>query len=234
MVKSFPWWAMSVFTGLIALAGMSHLVTADQAAVRIMPLGDSITQGYSTSYRRPLWLALRDAGKNMDFVGSMDGHYAGGEEPGDYDVDHEGHWGWTADEVLARIGHWVVRSDPDIVLLHLGTNDIGRGQDPPGVVDEILRIIERIRAYNPGIHVLLAAIIPVDHEAANERVSQFNAALAELAQSLDSGPSRVLLVDQFEGFDAGRDTYDGLHPNAGGIRKMAAKWFAALQPLVDE
>jgi acyl-CoA thioesterase-1 len=234
LLKQITSWPMFVITGLIALAGMAQFVSADRAAVRIMPLGDSITQGYSASYRRSLWLALREAGKKVDFVGTMDSHYAGGPGPGDYDVDHEGHWGWTADEVLARIGDWVARSDPDIVLLHLGTNDIGGGQDPGGTVKEIAGIIIRIRAHNPGIHVLLASIIPVDHEAANARVRQFNAALGELVQSLDSGSSRVLLVDQFEGFDAGLDTYDGLHPNAGGIQKMTAKWLPALASLLNQ
>jgi lysophospholipase L1-like esterase len=44
----------------------------------------------------------------------------------------------------------------------------------------------------------------------------------------------VVLVDQFAGFDAEQDTYDGTHPNVGGSQKIADKWFAAMQPLLQK
>lgn len=208
-------------------------MAAGDDVTRIMPLGDSITQGYTASYREPLWIALRDADWNVDFVGSMDRYYGGGAQAGNYDTDHEGHWGWFADEVLERIADWVKRSDPDIVLMHLGTNDVGTGQDPLETAGEIARIIALLRQHDPGIHVLLAAIIPVDHATANERIRKYNRALAELAGSQDSTASRVLLVDQFTGFDAAQDTYDGIHPNGAGNRKMVARWLAVLERLAQ-
>ena len=42
----------------------------------------------------------------------------------DFDINHEGHWGWRADEVLAKIDGWAEQTTPDIVLVHLGSNDI--------------------------------------------------------------------------------------------------------------
>lgn len=199
--------------------------------LRIMPLGDSITQGYAASYREPLWHALQDAGWEVDFVGSMDRYYGGGMRPQQYDPDHEGHWGWFADEVLARIADWAARAEPDIALVHLGTNDIGSGQGPQDTVKEVERIVGLLRQQNPNIHVLLAAIIPIGHAGANIRVKTYNAALGALAGSLDDARSRILLVDQFSGFDASQDTYDGLHPNESGIQKMAIRWLSALQQL---
>ena len=215
--------------GLLCLSFASKS-DAEQSAVRIMPLGDSITQGASESYREPLWYALRDAGKEVDFVGSMKNFYAQADHS--EDPDHEGHWGWRADEVLAEIDEWTAAADPHIVLLHLGTNDIGSGQDPVHTTDEIRQIIERLRHHNSTVHVLLAAIIPVDHAVANERFAAFNTRLMQLAQEMDSTASRVILVDQFEGFDARQDTYDGLHPNASGIEKMTAKWMLGLSELL--
>jgi lysophospholipase L1-like esterase len=205
----------------------------DGASLRIMPLGDSITQGMQASYRRPLWNALHEAGWHVDFVGSMNKGYLGLGETRDYDSDHEGHWGWMADEVLDRIDEWSAKANPDIVLVHIGTNDIGSGESIPGTVDEVRQIIERLRARNPGVHVLLAAIIPSAHEQMRERIREFNLRLSALAEDLDSDSSRVILVDQFTGFDASLDTYDGLHPNDEGIKKMSSRWFDALQPLLE-
>ena len=212
-------------------SGMTS-IEAESLPIRIMPLGDSITQGYNNSYRRPLWLALREAGWEVDFVGSMSEGYAGGIESNDYDSDHEGHWGWFADEVLERIDEWAVQAKPEIVLIHLGTNDVGSGQNIPETAEEIKQIVERLRAHNPHVHVLLASIIPVAHEMAEERIRLYNIQLADLAEQLDTTSSRVVLVDQFTGFDARQDTYDGIHPNDEGNNKMSQKWFGALESLL--
>lgn len=221
--------------GSVALGGLllfdADNVRAEKVPLRIMPLGDSITQGHRDSYRRYLWLALKRAGIDADFVGSMNRGY-GAEFPiEDFDRDHEGHWGWRADHVLAHIDAWAARARPDVVLLHLGTNDIGAGQDIDDTAQEIARIIQRLRHHNSGIHVLLAAIIPMDHERVTRRIERFNTALAVLAAAIDTPTSRVVLVDQFAGFDAEQDTYDGTHPNEAGNNKIADKWLAALQAL---
>ena len=217
---------IALFTG----TGMGE---TDQPPIRIMPLGDSITQGYAESYRRPLWLALRKAGWDVDFVGSMKQGYAGGVESSGYDADHEGHWGWFADEVLGRIDEWSAQAEPQIVLLHLGTNDVGSGQDISETADEIRQIIQRLRAHNPHVHVLLAAIIPVAHKMAEERIRRFNLQLAAVAKELDTSSSRIVLVDHFTGFDAKQDTYDGIHPNDVGNNKMSNKWLDALEPFLQ-
>jgi mannan endo-1,4-beta-mannosidase len=41
----------------------------------------------------------------------------------------------------------------------------------------------------------------------------------------------VRVVDQFAGYDAVADNRDGVHPNELGSKKIADRWFAALQPL---
>ena len=131
--------------------------------IRVMLLGDSITQANTehVSYRRPLWQKLNEAGfNNVDFVGSSQENQGGSNPNPDFDLDHEGHWGWFADEVLERIGDWAVRATPDIVLMHLGTNDIGSGQDIAETTNEIREIVQRLRVHNPRVHVLLAMLRP--------------------------------------------------------------------------
>ena len=95
------------------------------------------------------------------------------------------------------------------------------------------QIISRLRVHNAYIHVLLAAIIPMASDRVSERIMRYNAGLGALARSLDTPGSRVMLVDQFQGFDPERDTYDGLHPNESGARKMAAKWIESLELLTQ-
>ncbi len=223
--------SIALFVVLHAYPGYAM---ADEAPLRIMPLGDSITQGYRDSYRRPLWWELKRAGIEADFVGSMTQGYATDSQAGDFDHDHEGHWGWRADHVLTHVDAWAARALPDVVLLHLGTNDIGVGQDGDGTAQEIARIIQRLRHHNPGVHLLLAAIIPVDHNRITQRIELFNQALENIAARMDTPASRVVIVDQFAGFDAEQDTYDGTHPNDAGNIKIADKWLAAIQALLEE
>lgn len=202
--------------------------------LRVMPLGDSITQGAraALTYRRPLWHALEAAGHDVDFVGSVSRTYRPSGEASDFDADHEGHWGWRADQILRHIDDWAARARPHVVLLHIGTNDIGAGQDIDETVSEVRAIVARLRAHNPRVAVLVAAIIPLVGGAVTASVEAYNGRLRTLAGELDRPAARVVLVDHFSGFDPQMDSYDGVHPNASGAAKMAQRWLAALNALL--
>jgi len=199
---------------------------------RVMPIGDSITAGsvLRDSYRRPLWHLLNDAGLDTDFVGSRNT-----EVPNpDFDTDHQGFSGWTADQFLenGRMERWAQDYLPDVVLIHLGTNDIFQGQSVSSTIDEIGQIIDSVRGTNPRVIVLVAQIIPTS-DPSRPSLQPFNEAIPDLVSSKDSADSPVRLVDQYTGFDATVDTNDGIHPNVSGENKMAQKWFDALQPLLS-
>ena len=199
-----------------------------------MPLGDSITQADShhSSYRRPLWTLLRQAGYEIEFVGSSQTHFGGPPPHADFDLDHEGHWGWRTDQILVHISDWVRAAQPDIVLIHLGTNDLRAAQSLDSTMDELWDLIQALREENPSIKVLLAQLIPIaGHEA---EVEQLNQRIALIAEYMDIERSPVLLVDQFSGFNPAvdQDTYDGVHPNEVGEQKLAEKWFSALQQVL--
>ena len=52
---------------------------------------------------------------------------------------------------------------PDIVLLHIGTNDLNAfGKTPEHVVTEIEKIISILQTWNPNVDILVAEIIPFD------------------------------------------------------------------------
>lgn len=225
--------AMILRRGLLAMVlacgCAGRAVQGDPQGIRIMPLGDSITQGdYArASYRRPLWHLLRQSGYSVDFVGSMRRNYIAGPFHRDFDHDHEGHWGWTIHEILEHIEDWIKSARPDAVLIHLGSNDLFQGKVPEQVAEELGSLIEAIRRVSPHAALFVAELIPA--QGMEERFAEANRYIRSLRErSTESSP--VIVVDHFSGFDPDRHTYDGVHPNAEGEKRMAERWFAALAP----
>ncbi len=201
------------------------------APIRIMPLGNSITQSYTgyDSYRRPLWHRLKNAGYAVDFVGSQQSNHNGPPAHPDFDLDHEGHSGWRADQLLASIGSWATTYRPDVVLMHVGSNDMFQSQSVSSTMGELGQIIDRIRAANPNVKILLAKLIlPTEWYGRLARVKALNDAIPGLVTQKNTTQSPVILVDQSAGFYAATDTFDGVHTNGSGENKMAARWYDAL------
>jgi hypothetical protein len=230
-------------TVLLAAIGscfLGYVVNADAEndTITIAPYGNSITQaaGDRQSYRYPLWKKLIDANIAFDFVGSMNTNFGGNPSRPDYkgkkfDMDHEGHWGWRADEILNKSGdninNWLTRYTPDMVLLHIGTNDCIQGQNKDGTLDEIKQIIGKLRADNPNVVIFLANLIPCNSASAS--VNDLNSGIKPLATQLTTTVSPVIFVDQNTGINPQTDLYDGIHPGPTGEEKMAQKWFDAIK-----
>jgi lysophospholipase L1-like esterase len=206
-----------------------------QVKIKIMPLGDSITHGSPmyNSYRRSLWLKLQEAKYDVDFVGGLKENEGGPPPNSDFDLDHHGHWGWTTDKLVPEIWHWTRDNQPDIVLLHAGTNDCFGEKSIEGIRDNIGRIIDQLRSEQPAVKVLVAQIIPTaaPYQAVNTKITALNALLPALAAEKTTQQSPVVVVDQNTGFssDEGVDLYDGVHPNVRGEEKIAAQWYKALR-----
>lgn len=201
--------------------------------VRVMPLGDSITEGFrnEVTWRWFLWQQLLDAGYEVDFVGSQRGAYRGPPKLRDFDQDHEGHWGWRADGVAARVEGWARAARPDVVLLHLGTNDVASRQSARSTKDDLRRIVGRLRRVNRDVTVLLAQVIPLARR--ESVILALNREIAALAREASTARSPVVLVDQFSRFDVRRLSDDGIHPNTIGEARMADRWYAALAPVLE-
>lgn len=251
----------ALIPGLLAVILLFTLTVAARAdksdeVYRILPLGDSITQAEANraSYRYPLWRMLVDSGLAFDFVGSLKKHqdrYSKGTPPQpdyegeSFDRDHEGHFGWTADEIIkgrdfdngsgsGKLTEWVEGYDADIALVHLGTNDAFNRQSNESTVNELKEIIRILREDNPEVTVLLAKLIPVKHDPGNaDVVESLNEAIPQVVADMHTEQSPVILVDHFNGFDAEEDTYDGVHPNESGETRMAQRWFEAIMDVVE-
>lgn len=213
-------------------------------AIRILPLGNSITQADNEhlSYRYVLWTRLVDLGIEVDFVGSTREHFGGtpsypSHAGRSFDPDHEGHWGWRADHILAGRGsgglaQWLGLYDADIVLMHLGTNDVFAGQDEAETLDELTQIVMQLRSDNPEVAILWALLIPTEDADIAASIASLNTQAAAVARALDSSESPVRVVDLNQGFDAAAWTYDGVHPSLVGETWMAERWLTAIQAIL--
>ncbi len=203
--------------------------TPVSTSISIMLLGDSITQSTHAhySYRYFLWKKLLDSNVNFDFVGSMTTNYGGNPQWPDYlgktfDSDHESHWGLRADEVFNILKQKPHK--PDIVLVHLGTNDEIQGHSTTSTINDLRNIVTNLRQKNPHVTIFLAKIIPY-RSTLNPTL---NNSLASLVAELNTVNSPVILVDQQSGFDVNTDTFDRVHPSLSGEQKIADRWYDAI------
>ncbi len=200
--------------------------------VRIMPLGDSITYGVGSTdgagYRARLEDRLSTAGFRVDFVGSRDAGPAG------MDDDNEGHSGWTISRLARRVDRWLAAYRPEIVLLHIGTNDVRTDGYRSGAARRLGVLLNRIRRDRPTAYVYVARIAGSRQPDLQRRIDAYNRGVAGVVAARRD--AFVHVVDQ-TAVRAPR-----LHPNDAGYAAMADNWFAALmdmraessgQPVVD-
>lgn len=208
------------------------------APARVMPLGNSITYGtygssvdtrppeLITGYRQPLYLNLVDAGYYVDFVGEFQN---GQEASPSFDPDHQGVPGIKADEVADQVYDWLEVNPTDVVLLHIGTNDIAFSDPVMQVVADVTFLLDEIDRYeaDSGTHVtvVLARIINrTGNKTKQENTTLYNEKLQEMADERVANGDDIIVVDHESALDYSTDLADTLHPNDDGYAKMATVW----------
>ncbi|MDQ1287089.1 MAG: hypothetical protein QG622_654 [Actinomycetota bacterium] len=223
-------WIAGAVVGLVLTVG-AGMVNAPVASaesnggVRVMPLGDSITDGFNVAggYRIELWKKLVAGGYKIDFVGSLSN---GPASLGDH--DHEGHSGWTIDQVNNNVVNWLKTTTPRTILLHIGTNDMM--SNAATAPTRLSNLLDRITTTAPTADVFVSTIIPMS--MADSAVRTFNAAIPGIVQTKASAGRKVHLVDMYKALTTA-DLADGVHANATGYAKMADAWFKALQSVPE-
>jgi len=218
-------------------------------ACKVLALGDSITWGinYGGGYRIKLFTHTSTDQKNITFVGYDTGNPPDstalaklGSASAQWVNKHEGHSGWTIqqDDDLVT-GKSTANNDgvnytgkkvvadfgPNIVLVHLGTNDLNLGQ-ASGAPDRLGTLIDHIVAAAPDALVVVAKIIPLPSQAA--AVTTFNNAIPGVVQQRTSAGKHVIVVDQFSALTS--SDMDQVHPFESGYEKMAVVWYNAIKP----
>jgi lysophospholipase L1-like esterase len=195
-------------------------------SLKIMPLGDSITYGEGIpgygGYRNLLGALLESDGYLFDFVGSQQS----GEDvlP---DADNEGHPGWRISNIKQGIDSdgWLEIYQPDIILLHIGSNDLRYGNSTYAP-DNLSVLLDDILARLPETHVVVAQIIRTRWGSDAKHRFYNDAILGVVA----SKGARVSVVDMRDVLSK-NDFTTLYHPSPEGYDKMAHAWKSAISAL---
>jgi len=215
---------------------------------KILPLGDSITWGVgdegNAGYRGPLFALAVAAGQKITFTGSLSNGPAtvSGQA---FPKSNEGHSGWGVSRVNPNSGGGkgiatlipspalTTGGTPDIILLHIGTNDLGFFSATQTLGD-LTGLIDSLITNAPDALLVVAQIIPLGY-GDNKATQDYNKGIPALVQQRASAGKHIILVNQYDGFTASSMIgSDLVHPNHAGYQAMANKWYAAIGPLLPK
>jgi lysophospholipase L1-like esterase len=276
-------WTLSALVVALTATLLAPRVSGDAAPVwRIYPLGDSITYGSSTprdtpgGYRGPLDQLLLRGEVAHRFIGVQSGNAtpvlaAEGQD------HHDGHPGYRIDQVTADLagsphnrgdagGHWLTglgsrpALTPDIVLIHLGTNDIIEDYDPVAtgrprphatrnpkqfaadMAARLQLLVDTIHRLRPRARIAVATIAPLGWPQFAPVVAEYAAAVTRLVDRERARHHAVVLADvraAFASTAATSSSYapvllspDKIHPSAAGYALMATVFERAVDELI--
>lgn len=194
---------------------------------KILPLGDSITEGIGSDigmgggYRAPLFGLAVEGGKDITFLGRRTGQGPSTVNGEPFPKNHEGYSGHTIEQLMGEMDGWPFDGEPHIILLHIGTNDVFR--QPDGIPQRLGQILDQLIERNPQALIAISTIIPLDFGS----VDTYNQAIPGVVQERIDAGAHLLLVDQFTGFPTS-ELGDGVHPNEAGYARMAQVWYDAI------
>lgn len=75
----------------------------------------------------------------------------------DYDGDNEGHGGLLATDLArdSRLERWLGDTKPDIVMMHLGSNDVWSTKKPEEILGALDKLVDQMRASKEGINIMV-------------------------------------------------------------------------------
>lgn len=178
----------------------------------ILAFGNSLTAGFGLAPDR-------------SFAALLDRELRG--EGFDARVINGGVSGDTTSEGLRRLDG-LLRHDPDLVLVELGTNDLLMGLPVETIRSNLERIVDT--CLETGADVVLAGVRSLEGMD-GDYSERFHAAYSELASSRDI----ALIPDFLPGIPGDPECTlpDGLHPNEGGVERIVQTVVPHLRPYVS-
>lgn len=208
-------------------------LASTRTPLKILTIGDSITQGMSGdwTWRYRLYGMLTAQGRPVDMVGMTKGvadpvttsknlDYANPN----FDADHAGNGGMRISAMRYDVSQIVSATQPDLVLLALGINDLAGGVRPKTVADLTYQMVLDIRRAKPGVHIV------VSHQATTwvPGVTEYNQRVSAHAANLNRPSQRVVINPVPANYRHQQDTWDKYHPNAIGEMKIAHQMLRTL------
>jgi len=217
---------------------------------KILPLGDSITEGCCTApeggYRIELFTKAVNSKQTITFVGGTLG--IGDAAPNGpttvagqpFPQGNEGNGGYTINSPSTKGGIAGAITDqscstykPSIVLLMIGTNDILQNIDLGNAPTRLGNLMDEIISDAPSALLVVSSIPPCCNDTT---VQAYNATIPEMVKTRTQAGKHVLFVDAHAAFvkDANYKTdyisSDGLHPSANGYAVIGDLFYAAISP----
>jgi lysophospholipase L1-like esterase len=209
-------------------------------ACKILPLGDSITEGFGASgnvggYRIELFRQTVMASQNITFVGNLNNGPATVEGK-TFPKKHEGHGGWTISQISGIADSTLSTNKPDIVLLKIGTNDVN-GTGAASAPTNLRNLIDQITIDVPSALLVVSSIIPIMNDTTNQKVKTYNATIPTAVSEAAAAGKHVIFVDSYAAFVADsswKTKYmtDNLHPNDAGYVVLGQTWYAAISSVL--
>lgn len=189
---------------------------ANAGTKRLVILGDSITAGYGLDPDQAFPAILQ---------GKIDAAAL------NYTVVNAGVSGDTTAGGLRRINWALGQQGADVIVIALGGNDGLRGISPAETEQNLAGIVDKSRAKNPAMKVVIAGMeMPANLGA--EFVAQFKAVFSKVATEKKTALVPFLLDGV--GGDEKLNQADRIHPTAEGQRKVAENVWKTLEGvLVD-
>ncbi|KAI1431194.1 carbohydrate esterase family 3 protein [Xylaria sp. CBS 124048] len=196
---------------------------ANNLWLRIMPLGASITYGYTSSdgngYREYLRDMIVDYGNNVNMVGSrrngtMD------------DNDVEGWPGFIIEQVHKKAKTALPKYKPNVVLINVGTNDCSGNIDIPKAGERLTSLLDDVYKGSPHATVILSTLLVRSDPKIQKCVLNVNEQIRSVANTEREKGYRLVLADmQPPSGPTTSELVDGTHPTDAGYAKMATIWF---------
>lgn len=202
-----------------------------QKKYTLLGLGDSITEGKGEkkSYLFPLWKKLFSAGYMTEFIGPNVHKCRIGS------IMNAGYSGRNVEYLNAHIDSLYKKYPADIVLLHAGHNHFAKEEPIHDIIAMHKSIIAKIIAINPKVKILVSKVIRSGKLPKYSYIPELNEKIALMVEQLSSEGYPIFLVNQAEGFNWKEDCLtDKVHPNIKGAKKMANKWFEALETILEK
>lgn len=165
-----------IASSLLLPLPVGYSAASTDEKVRIMPIGDSITDGYweQGGYRKYMSYALSQIGiDQIDIVGPKGSDPETFEYNGktvSYDGNYAGYSGYAIQQMSGaeprqgifetlRDGNYISEFKPDIVLLQIGTNDILSNYND-GITDHLENLIDYILEEGSSGEIVYVSTIP--------------------------------------------------------------------------
>lgn len=201
------------FAALLLLGAVATNAAAP-ATKTLLFFGDSLTAGYGLADPAEAYPALIQ--QKIDAAGLA------------WKVVNAGLSGETTAGGLRRLD-WILRQPVDVFVIELGGNDGLRGLAPDVTRANLQAMIERIRAKNPRVTIVLAGMqIPTNMGP------DYAQAFARIYPSLAESTHAVLIPFLLEnvGGIPELNQPDGIHPTAAGHRVVAETVWKVIKPLL--